>query len=39
MIRDSSGSIRRNAVTVSGASCSSKRALKSNPPALISSIG
>src|SRR5918996_2885571 len=37
MIRDSSGSIPRNAVTVAGASPSSKGALNSTPPAVISS--
>ena len=38
MILDSSGSSRRNAATVSGASASSRRAVSSYPPALIRSI-
>ena len=38
MIFDSSGSIRRNAATVSGAASSSKRALNEKPPAAISSM-
>ena len=39
MIFDSSGSIRRNAATVSGAATSSKRASNAKPPAVISSTG
>src|SRR5262245_57192603 len=38
MIFDSSGSMRRKAVTVSGAASSSKRAVNEKPEALISSI-
>src|SRR5918996_3918609 len=38
MIFESSGSIRRKAATVSGAASSSKRAVNSNPPAVIPSM-
>ena len=39
LVVDSSGSMRRNAATVSGAASPSKRAVNEKPPAVISSTG